>query len=222
MTSAERHFTAFDRTAPTAYARTVPTCLPTQARPFAPALKRRPSTRTCAPAAAIALPASSKDDDRVAVASRSLESQRRRATRVGEGGVVPQHLVAVLERHLVGADRRRDAVHLEHPARRAGARDTGRSGSRTARTTPASPGRRTRRACSPASSATSGFGASTLTGTDPKIDWVLPSTRTVTVAPRAVAASTRARPRTATRTSERRATNPPSTRGSVWRRRQVF
>ena len=38
---ARAHFTAFDRTAPTAYARTRPTCLPTHARPLLPALTLR-------------------------------------------------------------------------------------------------------------------------------------------------------------------------------------
>ena len=54
------HGWAFDRTAPGAVARTVPTCLPMQARPFF-VLKRLPSAISVAVAARVRLPASVTD-----------------------------------------------------------------------------------------------------------------------------------------------------------------
>ena len=47
---------------------------------------------------------------------RRLHLEGRRAAGRAEGRVVPEHVIAVLQLHLVGADRRRDVVHLEHPA----------------------------------------------------------------------------------------------------------
>src|SRR5262249_11736493 len=53
---------------------------------------------------------------------RGLDLERQRSGRAAEGGPVPEHGVTVLERDLVGTDRRQDPVDLEDPAARAGGR----------------------------------------------------------------------------------------------------
>ena len=119
---------AFDRTAPTAKARTSPTCLPTQARPLARGLELPAVRLHLGTGGRRRLAGVIEGRDRVAVRGPGLERERRRPARGTEGRVVPQHLVAVLEHHLVGADRRRGTVHLEHPPRPSLHRDSGRSG----------------------------------------------------------------------------------------------
>ena len=92
--------------------------VPMHARP-ACVVNRFPSAVEGAVVARVRLPASLTDCDDVAVGREALELERRRAAGRAEGGVVPEDDVTVLERHLVGPDGRRDAVHLEHPAGRA-------------------------------------------------------------------------------------------------------
>ncbi len=53
---------------------------------------------------------------RVAAGALRLQLEGRRSARLAEDGEVPQHRVAVLQHDLVCPHRRRDAVHLEHPA----------------------------------------------------------------------------------------------------------
>ena len=121
------HFTAFERTAPGAVARTSPTCLPMQARP-ALVRKRFPSRDQRRRRGPRALAGVGHRLDDVAVARQPLQLERRRPAGRAERGVVPEHDVAVLQHHLVGADRRRDAVDLEDPAGRACRPGTCRSG----------------------------------------------------------------------------------------------
>ena len=106
MTRAQAHFTAFDRTAPTAYARTEPDVLADAGSPVRTGLEAAAVDVHLGAGRGRRLAGVVERRDRVAVRRRRLERQRRRATGVGERGVVPEHLVAVLQRHLVGADRR--------------------------------------------------------------------------------------------------------------------
>ncbi len=113
---ATSHASAFERTAPASVALTSPWCWPTQAAPFAcaPSGRRRagPPRRPRWPCRCRPAPA------RGSSCAGPLQHQRRRPAVRAEVRPVPEDEVAVLQRHRVGADRRRDAVHLEDPAAR--------------------------------------------------------------------------------------------------------